>query len=71
MRNVIVRTSEIRPPIPTRNCDWQATLDNYEPGEPIGLGPTEADAVYDLYVQIAEREEDDSDRYQYEIGWAP
>lgn len=52
-RRVLVITENIRPPIPTRDYDWQATLDNYEPGEPIiGHGPTEADAVYDLYMQI-------------------
>lgn len=57
-RRVLVITSEIRPPIPNRNHDWQAVLDNYEPGEPIGHGPNEADAVYDLYVQIEMREQD-------------
>jgi hypothetical protein len=62
MRRVLVHTQEIRPPIPTRNCDWLATLDNYEPGQPIGHGPTEADAVCDLYVQIAEREADEDDK---------
>jgi hypothetical protein len=56
-RRVLVNTSHICPPIPTRNCDWQATLDNYEPGEPIGHGPTEADAVCDLYIQIEQRED--------------
>jgi len=56
-RRVMVVTSHIKPPIPIKNHDWQAVLDNYEPGEPIGYGPTEADAVCDLYIQIAEREE--------------
>lgn len=57
-RRVIVVTSEIRPPIPTRSHDWQATLDGYEPGDPIGHGPTEADAVCDLYIEIEAREDE-------------
>lgn len=56
-RRVLVITSYIRPPIPDRNHDWQAVLDSYEPNDPIGHGPTEADAVCDLYMQIAERED--------------
>jgi hypothetical protein len=37
-------------PIPMRNADWEATLDNYEPGHPIGFGATQEDAVEDLRV---------------------
>lgn len=59
MRRVLVTTCYVHPPIPTRNHDWQAVLDNYEPGQPLGQGPTEADAVCDLYIQIAEREQDE------------
>jgi len=58
-RRVLVITSYDPKPIPTRNHDWSAVLDNYEPGEPIGHGPTEADAVMDLYIQIEERESDE------------
>ena len=36
--------------------DWQATLDDYKPGDPIGRGPTEAGAVYALYEQLEERD---------------
>ncbi len=56
-RRLLIVTSEIRPPVPTRDHDWQATTDNYEPGHPIGFGKTEDEAVMDLYIQIAEREE--------------
>lgn len=56
-RRVLVITNYDPPPIPTRIHDWSAVLDNYEPGEPIGHGPTEADAVYDLYIEIEIREE--------------
>jgi len=57
-RRVIVQTEYVHPPIPTRDYDWAAALDGYEPGEPLGQGPTEADAIYDLFLQIEEREEE-------------
>jgi len=80
MRNVVVHTRFIHPPIPDCNHDWQATLDGWEPGEPIGFGPTEADAVYSLYIEIEMREldeqEDDDQEWMndYELkqsGWWP
>ena len=40
------------PPIPTRSHDWVATLDGYEPGDPIGYGHTSAEAIEDLEWQI-------------------
>lgn len=52
MRKII--TTHIYPPIPIRSFDWQATLDDYEPGEPIGHGPTEAAAKADLLEQLYE-----------------
>jgi len=39
------------PPIPKRAWDWSAVRDGYEPGDPIGYGPTEADAIRDLLDQ--------------------
>jgi len=36
------------PPIPIRDFDWVAYFDDYEPGEPIGNGRTEAEAIEDL-----------------------
>ena len=44
--------SHIRPPIPVRDFDWQATLDGYEPGDPIGHGRTPEDAKADLIEQL-------------------
>jgi len=44
-------------PIPFRHFDWEATLDGYEAGDPIGFGATVDEAVADLKEQIAEREE--------------
>jgi hypothetical protein len=47
-------TTNIYPPIPTRQFDWSATDDNYEPGCPIGYGATEQEAIADLLEQIEE-----------------
>lgn len=41
-------------PIPPRQFDWSAVTDNYEGGDPIGYGATEADAVADLQEQLTE-----------------
>ena len=41
-------------PIPLRQFDWEVTLDGYEPGDPIGQGATEAEALADLLTQIEE-----------------
>lgn len=44
------------PPItgPTGPFDWSAVTDSYEPGDPIGYGHTEQEAVVDLLEQIAD-----------------
>lgn len=42
-------------PIPPRQFDWSATHDGYEPGDPIGFGRTEAEAIADLEREIEER----------------
>jgi hypothetical protein len=38
-------------PGPTDRFDWSATFDSYEPGCPIGHGPTEFHAIVDLLMQ--------------------
>ncbi len=43
-----IQTSPIFPPIPIRGLDWAAHFDNYEPGQPIGHGATEQEAIEDL-----------------------
>ena len=53
MRRVIV--DYVNPPIPDRSFDFCATLDGYEPGDPIGYGPTAALAETQLRDQIDER----------------
>lgn len=45
-------TSWIFPPIPTRRFDWSATLEDYEPGAPMGCGATEDLAIVDLMSQV-------------------
>ena len=47
-----ILTHHINPPIPIRCFDWSATTDNYEPGEPISYGATEADAVEELLFML-------------------
>lgn len=42
-------------PIPTSCYDWEAYQDGYEPGDPIGRGATEDEAVADLKQQLEER----------------
>ena len=44
-------TEQINPPAPCRSHDWQATHDDYQPGDPMGFGPTEQDAINDLLEQ--------------------
>ncbi len=47
-----IQTSPIFPPIPIRGLDWCAHFDNYEPGQPIGHGATEQEAIEDLKAQV-------------------
>tara|TARA_S200002703_G_scaffold16790_1_gene13969 strand:- start:1274 stop:1480 length:207 start_codon:yes stop_codon:yes gene_type:complete len=47
MNNKIITRHEY-PPIPIRDYDWSAVRQDYEPGDPIGHGKTEQDAIEDL-----------------------
>jgi hypothetical protein len=40
-------------PIPPRQFDWSCTKDGYEPGDLIGYGKTEAEAVQE-YIDLME-----------------
>lgn len=51
-----INTHHEFPPIPIRQFDWCATFDGYEPGEPIGWGATEAEAIADLLDNHGEDE---------------
>jgi hypothetical protein len=48
-----INTTHVRPPIPDRSFDWQATFDGYEPGESIGTGATEQEAIDWLIAEEA------------------
>jgi len=52
-----INTSHDYPPIPDRRYDWSATFDGYEPGDLIGYGATEVEAIADLKEQQSERDE--------------
>jgi hypothetical protein len=43
-----IQTSFLYPPIPVRYFDWQAVHEGYEPGDAIGRGETEQEAIDDL-----------------------
>jgi hypothetical protein len=48
-----IHTHYVCPPIPVRDCDWQATFDGYEPGDSIGTGRTEQEAIDWLIAEEA------------------
>lgn len=56
-----IKTEFINPPIPIRNMDWSAVDDDTysgDPGEPVGYGKTEQEAIDDLLQMIAEEAEE-------------
>jgi hypothetical protein len=59
MATLKIRTEYQVKPIPLRGFDWEAVLDNYEQGCPVGFGSTEQEAIADLLTQI-----DDDGMYQ-------
>jgi hypothetical protein len=60
-RRIVVSTAFSSSPVPL----WHATVD----GQPelYGQGTTEADAVYDLYCAMQEREADDELQQQQQV----
>jgi hypothetical protein len=50
-----IRTHFEHPPISLRQFDWSAVRDGYEPGDLIGRGASEADAIADLLQQESEK----------------
>lgn len=57
MSNRKIVTEYVYPPIPVRSYDWRATFADYDIGDPIGTGATEAEAIADLMEQVAEIED--------------
>jgi hypothetical protein len=53
----IIRTTQWTKPIPLRQFDWIATAEDYEPGDPLGSGATQQEAIDDLVEQYIEKEE--------------
>lgn len=43
-----ITTEFVHPPIPIRTMDWAAIRDDYDVGDPVGMGPTELAAISDL-----------------------
>jgi hypothetical protein len=56
--SVKIITEYIYPPIPNRNFDWRATWDGYEPGDPMGYGKTEQEAIVDFREVVGLDEND-------------
>ena len=54
-RDKDIRVEAVFPPIPTRQFDYRAYRDGYEPGMPLGEGPTPEYAIADLKEQEAAR----------------
>jgi hypothetical protein len=50
---VSLRTAYWSKPGPTRNHDWTAVTTDYEPGHPIGYGPSEILAIINLLEIIS------------------
>lgn len=39
------------PPIGWRGADWSASYEDYDLGDPIGTGATEAESIEDLHME--------------------
>lgn len=48
-----IHTTHVRPPVPSRQYNWQAIFDGYEPGDSIGTGATEQEAIDWLIAEEA------------------
>lgn len=51
-------TDFVAPPIPSRKFDWTATQEFYEPGDAIGRGATEDEAIKNLLIVLSEQREE-------------
>jgi hypothetical protein len=54
-----IRTEHVYPPIPVRQFDWAAVLDDYDGApdagyQPVGHGRTQAEAIADLIELVRE-----------------
>lgn len=53
-------------PVPSTQFDWSAETDEYELGDPVGYGSTEAEAIEDLKTKYREFRNEDLDSLQRE-----
>jgi hypothetical protein len=64
-RNINLITQRVRnTTLPRSAEDWEAYLNPFFQGDPIGFGPSEADAVYNLFACITDREAEDEEIYR-------
>lgn len=54
---VRIKTDYRPKPIPPRDFDWMAWLDDQEESGPYGYGPTEEAAIEDLLIELESRSE--------------
>ena len=47
-----ILTLHVTPPVPTRCFDWTAYGPDYEPGDPVGHGVTQQEAVEEYLAAI-------------------
>ena len=50
-----IKTTHEFPPIPIRDYDWSAVMEDYDEGDIIGYGRTEQEAINDLMRQKNDR----------------
>lgn len=48
-------TSFVYPPIPCRDWDWQAVFEGFEPGDAVGWGQTEQQAIENLLESMEQQ----------------
>lgn len=48
-----INTRFVNPPITSRVMDWEATFEGYEPGDSVGTGATEQEAINWLIAEEA------------------
>lgn len=48
MKDRIIKTNNVKPPIPIRDFDWVAWFDDIGEEWPVGIGPTREDAIASL-----------------------
>jgi len=51
-----IKTEHVYPPIPIRSFDWMASFGTAEPGDLVGWGKTEQEAINDLLQQVEDFE---------------